>query len=316
MSRGPAMLREHRRELAVAVVWAALLAVVGLLAPGFYDPANLRDLAINNALVLLPAVAMTFVIVGREIDISIGSQFAVAGVAAGLLAKAGLPMGLVALGTLGAGAAMGALNGWLVAGLGIPSIIVTLGTMVAWRGALRWTTQGAWVQDLPIGFQWFGLGQAAGQALILTVVVLVFAGGWWASGRLAAARAVYAVGSDAEAARLAGIRPAAVVGGTFVLMGLCTALAALLHTVRFSAVQPNAGLGLELKVIAGVVVGGASILGGRGTLLGTALGIVLLGTIGTTLTFLHVDPAWEKAIQGAIILAAVSLDAAGGEEEG
>ena len=109
---------------------------------------------------------MTLVILARQIDISVGSQFAICGVVAGLLARRGLPMPLVALGTMLAGAGLGAINGVLVAALGLPAIVVTLATLVAWREGLRLATEGVWVQDLPAGFQWFGLGQDIGRWLI------------------------------------------------------------------------------------------------------------------------------------------------------
>src|SRR5205085_3303031 len=130
----------------------------------------------------------------------------------------------------------------------------------------------------------------------------------WALRHLSAGRAIYAVGSDHEAARLAGIEPQRVVFGVFVLMGALTGLAALLNAVRFSVVPSNTGLGLELKVIAAVVVGGAAITGGRGTMIGTLIGVALLGTIGTALTFVSINPFWERSIQGAIILAALVSD--------
>jgi rhamnose transport system permease protein len=138
--------------------------------------------------------------------------------------------------------------------------------------------------------------------------VVVVLGFGWAVRNLAAGRAVYAVGSDAEAARLAGINPQRVVFTSFVLMGVLVGLAALLNATRFSIVPSNAGIGLELKAIAAVVVGGTAITGGRGSILGTLIGVALLGTIGTALTFVGINPFWEKAIQGAIILAAVVSD--------
>jgi ribose/xylose/arabinose/galactoside ABC-type transport system permease subunit len=200
------------------------------------------------------------------------------------------------------------LNGLLVGRLRLPSIIVTLAMLVAWRDALRWVTGGAWVQDLPANFQWFGLGQTTAQVLIVLTALLVLALFSWLLNNLGAGRAVYAVGSDAEAARLAGIEPPRVVFGVFVLMGALVGLAALLNAVRFSAVPSNAGVGLELKAVAAVVVGGTEITGGRGRLVGTLIGAMLLGTIGTALTFAGINPFWEKAIQGAIILVALVSD--------
>ncbi|HSB61182.1 MAG TPA: ABC transporter permease [Vicinamibacteria bacterium] len=308
-------LRRYQREAAAALAFAALLGLVALLAPSFFSAANLRDLAVNNAPVLIVAVGVTMVILVGQIDISVGSQFAVCSVVAGWLARSGVPAPLLLPGVLAVGAAMGAVNGALVGHLRLPSIIVTLAMLVAWRDALRWTTEGAWVQDLPADFQWFGLGQAGGQSLIVAAALAVLVSFGWMLRNLGAGRAVYAVGSDAEAARLAGIEPARVVFGVFVLTGALTALAALLNAVRFSTVPSNAGLGLEMKAIAAVVVGGTAITGGRGTLLGTLVGAALLGTIGTALTFAGVNAFWEKAIQGAIILAALVSDAALGRLE-
>ncbi len=252
---------------------------------------------------------MTLVVLARHIDISIGSQFAIAGVAAGLFAKAGWPMPAAGAGAVGVGALLGALNGALVAGLGLPSIVVTLATMVLLRESLRWVTEGVWVQDLPAGFQWFGLGQASGRMAVVVASALVFAAFAWVLHRVAVGRAVYATGSEPEAARLVGIRPRSVVFGVFVAMGALTGLAALLTAIQFIDVQTNAGVGLEMKVIAAVVVGGTAISGGRGTLVGTLLGVALLGAIGPALTFLGTEAHWERALQGLVILVAVAADA-------
>jgi rhamnose transport system permease protein len=203
---------------------------------------------------------------------------------------------------------MGMFNGVFVAYMGLPSIVVTLATMVIWREGLRWVRQGAYVLGLPDRFQWFGYSQLAGEVLLVVLALLMVAVFAWGMRWLAAGRTVYAVGSDQEAARLAGVRPKRVVFNVFVLMGALTGLAALLGAVRLPNVDPNAGMGLELQVIAAVVVGGVAISGGRGTMLGTLIGVALLGTIGSALVFLNVDSAWERAIQGAIILIAVATD--------
>lgn len=301
-------LGRYKRELSAALAYALLLLLVGLAAPSFFTAANLGDLALNNAPVLLVATGMTLVILVGQIDISVGSQFAIVSIAAGLLAKAGMPVLLLLPSVLVLGAGLGMVNGFLVAHLGLPSIIVTLAMLVAWRDALRWATEGAWVQDLPASFQWFGMGQGAGQALIVALALGILCGLGWMLRNLRAGRALYAVGSDREAARLAGIEPAHVVFGVFVLVGVLTGLAALLNAVRFAAVPSNTGLGLELKAVAAAVVGGTAIRGGRGTLGGTLVGAALLGTIGTASTFAGINPFWEKAVQGAVILAALASD--------
>ncbi len=301
-------LSSYKREVSAGIAYAVLLAVVGIVAPSFFSAGNLRDLPLNNVPVLLIAIGMTMVILVGEIDISVGSQFAVCSVAAGWMAKEGVPVALLLPAVLLIGAAIGAVNGLLVGWLRLPSIIVTLAMLVAWRDTMRWVTQGAWVQDLPANFQWFGLGQGFGQLVIVAIAIIVLITFSWMLRNLGMGRAIYAVGSDAEAARLAGIEPQRIVFGAFVVLGALTGLAALLNAVRFSAVPSNAGLGLELKAVAAVVVGGTAITGGRGRLVGTLIGAALLGTIGTALTFAGINPFWEKAIQGAIILAALVSD--------
>jgi rhamnose transport system permease protein len=303
------MTARYQREWTVATAYAILLGALAVAAPAFYTGDKLRTIFVGSAPVLVAAVGMTLVILARHIDISIGSQFSILGVAAGLLARAGLPMPLVILGSLVLGGGLGAVNGMLVAGLGLPSIVVTLATMVMLREALRWYQQGEFVRNLPSDFQWYGLGQSAGQWLTVVAALAVWLVCAWGLRYLAAGRAVYAVGSDVEAARLAGIRPRRVVWSVFVLMVLFSGLAALLHSIRFADVDPSAGTALELQVIAAVVVGGTAISGGRGTLAGTLLGVVLLATIGPALVFLGAQAHWEKAIQGGIILLAVAADA-------
>ena len=307
----------YRRELSVAAAYGVLLVVMAVAAPRFFRGDQLRAFVVSSAPVLVAAVGMTLVILCRQIDISIGSIFSICGVVAGLLAQSGLPIGLVALLTLLAGGLMGSINGVLVARLGLPSIVVTLATLVIWRESLRYVREGEFVRNLPAGFQWFGMGQNAGQWIVVSIAVMVFAAFAWGLRNLAVGRLVYATGSDPEAARLAGIRPRRVIFAVFVAMGSLAGLAALLNAVRFGDVDPNSGVGLELQVIAAVVVGGVAVTGGRGTLAGSAIGVALLGSIAPALVFLGTNPhlaflgakpQWEKAIQGLIILLAVAWD--------
>lgn len=305
----------YKREISAAGAFVAILVVLAIIAPSFFSAGNLRDLIINNAPTLLIAIGMTMVILVGEIDISVGSQFAVCSIAAGTLAKTGMPMPFVFFAIMLIGAAMGSVNGVLVGWLRLPSIIVTLAMLVLWRDSLRWLTEGAWVQNLPSNFQWFGFSQQGGELTMTLITLVIFTAFAWALRNVVAGRKVYAVGSDAEAARLAGISGPTVVMCVFALMGALTGIAALLNAVRFSEIPGNSGVGLELKAIAAVVVGGAAITGGRGTLIGTLIGVALLGTIGTALTFLGINPFWEKAIQGAIILIALVSDVALGQLE-
>jgi rhamnose transport system permease protein len=287
-----------------------LLAALMLgAAPDFYSVVNLRDMLLANAPLLLVAAGMTFVIIVAQIDISVGSLFGVTALACGALAKGGCPMALLPLVTLLIGAAMGGMNAGLIAFVGVPSIVVTLATMVIWREALRWVSGGAWIEGLPPNFQWLGLGQSTGRLAIICLAMAIFLFMAWGSRHLWIARAVFATGSDKEAARVAGVPVKQVVFWVFVLMGALTGLASFLNAVRFSDVPANSGMNLELKAIAAVVVGGTPITGGKGTLLGSFLGVLLLGCLGPALVYLGINPFWEKAIQGGIILFTVPLDA-------
>jgi rhamnose transport system permease protein len=302
------MLKLYRREASVVIAIAALAAALAVVAPGYFAWDNLRDLFLANMPVLIVAIGTTLVILVGEIDISAGSAFAICAVVSGVVAKATGSLAITALCACAAGAALGAVNGGLVAFARIPSIVVTLASMVALRDGLRWMTQGAWVENLPPGFQWLGLRQSEFPLFATSVTATLVIVAAWGLSQLSAGRMVYATGSNEAAARLAGIPTRRVKFFVFVAAGALTGLAALLNSVRFNQIPSNTGLGLEMKVIAAVVVGGAAITGGRGTIAGTVAGAMLLGAIGPALTFLGVTAYWERALQGAIILAAVSID--------
>jgi rhamnose transport system permease protein len=301
------MMQRYRRELAVLIAWLALLAVLTACAPSFFGGDQLRNMLVSAAPVVVAAVGITLVMLAGQIDISIGSIYSMCGVVAGLAVEAGWPMPMAATLALACGMLVGTLNGALIAGLRLPAIVVTLSTLVAVRETLRYFREGEFVRNLPAGFQWFGLSQTTGQWVVVGSAAVVALAAAWGLANLAGGRAIYATGSDPEAARLAGIRPQRVVFGVFAASGTLAALAALLNDVRFSDVDPNAGNGLEMQTIAAVVVGGTAVNGGRGSIVGTVLGVLLLVTIGPALVFLQVQPQWERAIQGAVILAAVSF---------
>lgn len=300
-------MKRYFRELSVLGALLAILLGLAIFAPAFYQPQPLLSLLTREAPPLVVACGMALVIVCRQIDISVGSIFSVCSVCAGLLAARGWPLLLVLPASVAIGALFGAFNGVLVAGLRLPSIVVTLATMVTLRQGLNLVRQGEFV-NLPEGIQWFGLGQTSGQLVLVvsSVVILILLA--LGMRHLAAGRFVYAVGTDAEAARLAGIRPQLVTFLVFVSIGALTGLAAMMNLAQSPQVQPLTGNGLELKVIAAVVVGGVAISGGRGNLWGAFAGLLLLACISPALTHLRIEAYWEKAIQGTIILLAVVAD--------
>ena len=300
-------MKRHFRELSVVAALLAVLLGLAVFAPAFFSPQPLLSLVTREAPTLVVACGMAFVIISRQIDISVGSMFSVCSVCAGLLAARGWPLVLVLPASVALGALLGAVNGLLVAGLRLPSIVVTLATMVTLRQGLNLVRQGEFV-NLPDSVQWFGLSQTAGQLVLVTFSVALLIALALAMRHLAAGRFVYAVGTDAEAARLAGIRPQRVTFLVFVFLGALTGLAAMMNLAQSPQVQPLSGSGLELKVIAAVVVGGVAISGGRGNLWGAFAGLLLLATVSPALTHLHIEAYWEKALQGAIILLAVVAD--------
>jgi rhamnose transport system permease protein len=300
-------MNRYFRELSVGAALALLLVALAIFAPQFYQPQPLLSRLAAQVPALVLTVGMAVVIVTRQIDISVGSQFGVCAVLAGLTSAAGAPLGVALAAAMGAGAVMGALNGWLVAWMGLPSIVVSLATMVTWAEVLRLFQQGKFISLAP-GVQWFGLSQVAGQVTLLGGCLGLLATAAYILKNRVGGRWFYAVGSDAEAARLAGINPQFVTMSAFVLMGCLAGVAAVCNVVQSPQVDPKCGVGLELKAIAAAVVGGVAVTGGRGSLWGAGAGLLLLATINPALTYLHVDAYWEKAIQGLVILLAVVAD--------
>ena len=300
-------MRKYSREFTVAGALAVLLLSLAAFAPNFYEFQPLLSRFTSQMPALMAAIGITLVIITRQIDISIGAQFSMCGVVAGMVAAAGMPLGVAILAAIGTGLLLGAFNGVFVAWLGLPSIVVTLATMVTWQEALRLWQQGR-LMDLPGGIQWFGMSQSAGQGVVIAVSFVLLLAFAWGMRNLAAGRYVYATGTDAEAARLAGINPKLTTFGVFVLMGALAGVAAVLNMVQSPQVQPNAGDGLELKTIAAAVVGGVAITGGRGNLWGVLLGLLLLANVNPALTYFRQEPYWERAIQGLVILLAVVAD--------
>ena len=237
-------------------------------------------------MVQIIAVGMTMVILTGQVDVAVGATAGVCAVLSATLAREGVPPLLAALVATLAGGSIGLASGLLVARLRLPSIVVTLALLVILRDGLRWATDGAWVGDLPASFQWFGLGQGGGQTLLIALTLAAIVAGAWFLRTTPLGRAVYATGSDAESAQILGLRPDRVVIASFAACGLLTGLAAALNASRFAEVPGAITAGVEMKVIAAVVVGGTSIAGGRGSIAGTVIGVALLGAIGTGLTFL------------------------------
>ncbi|MGQ9524953.1 MAG: ABC transporter permease [Armatimonadota bacterium] len=297
------------RELSILVFLCVLLLLVGIGSPAFLEAQNVQDILVNSSYIAVAAVGMTMVIVAGGIDISIGSILAVCGITSGHAAKAGLSVPAVTLLSVLVGGLLGAVNGSLVAFAGIPAIIVTLGTMSILRGGITWATGGYWIRDLPPYFSTLGTGTVLGIPIPVLIAGLAVLAGILFMSLTPAGRRIYAVGGSPRAAELAGINVPMVTFGVFTACGALVGLAAILYVTRFSVIQSNAGVGFELLVITAVVVGGTNIMGGRGSVLGSVLGVLLLSTISSALTYSHVSAYWESALQGLLVLLAVLVDA-------
>jgi rhamnose transport system permease protein len=291
------------------LVLAFVLVIVGVTAlnQGFIDPTNLVDILYNSSYIGVAAIGMTMVIICGHIDISIGAALGLCATVAGKLAVAGVPLGIVFAATILTGGVIGLVNGLLVAYCRIPAIVTTLGMASILKGGLILTTGGIWIYGLPPGF-------GISRQLILSVpvpicalTVLGIAFSLWLK-YSAAGREIYAVGGNAEAARLSGLPVRRVTLWVFVLNGLLVGISAILYATNFTAIQSNVAPGFELTVITSAVIGGVSILGGTGTVVGALLGAILLQTIGTALVFLHIRAEWFQTVQGSLILLTILLD--------
>lgn len=301
-------MNRYGRELALltAIIILCLLPVFS--GPGFYTWATWSGLLLDNIPVLIAAVGVCIVIICAEIDISIAAQLAVCGVVAGLSVQAGVPLPLAVVISIACGALLGAVNALLIVVGGISSIIATLATWVIFEHMLLLLTEGRWIQGLGADWQWFGCSQTTALFILLFICLLVYLVCALLMRNSSWGRAFYAVGCDHESARRVGIPVPWVIASAFIITGALMGLAAICHYVRYPSIETGGGSGLELKVIAAVVIGGTLITGGRGNLLGTALGVILLGLIGTVLNFMDVHATWERAVQGLIILLAVCMD--------
>jgi rhamnose transport system permease protein len=293
-----------------SVLVLAFLLVVGgvtLSNRGFVDATNLVDILYNSSYIAVAAVGMTMIILCGHIDISIGAALGLCATVAGKLAVAGVPLGIVFAATILTGGVIGFLNGLLVAYCRIPAIVTTLGMASILKGGLILSTGGTWIYGLPPGF---GISRQVIFGVPVPICALILFGvafSIWLK-YTPAGRQIYAVGGNAEAARLSGIPVRKVTLGVFVLNGLLVGISAILYATNFTAIQSNVAPGFELTVITSAVIGGVSILGGTGTVVGALLGAVLLQTIGTALVFLHIRAEWFQTVQGSLILLTILLD--------
>lgn len=295
-------------RVGILMVLVALVVLMSLIAPNFNRVDNLLNIARSISVNAILAAGLTFVILTGGIDLSVGSIVAVSGVVAVIAAMGGWPAPAAILAGMAAGAACGLVNGMLTAYLSLAPFIVTLGTMTFLRGLAYTITEGQPIVSSDLSFRDLGNGYLWGIPYPVLTMALVFVVAWFVLERTRYGRHVYAVGGNAEAAKLAGVRVKRVTTSVYVIAGLCAGLAGVIFAARVISAQPTAGTGYELDAIAAVVLGGTSLAGGRGRIVGTLIGAVILGVLSTGLILLNVPFFTQLLIKGVVIIFAVAID--------
>lgn len=295
--------------LALPLIGLIVVSVLmGLASDNFFSVSNLLNVLRQVSIVAILAVGMTFVILTGGIDLSVGAVMAFSGtIAAGLMVNMGMPAGVGLLAGLLVGFGLGMFNGILVAWGRMPAIIVTLATMGIARGLGLIYSGGYPISGLPSWISWFGVGRIGIVPVPVIAMVLVYLVAWVLLHRTAFGRHVYAIGGNETAAKLSGVKTERVKLAVYTISGVTACLAALILTGRLMSGQPNAGVGFELDAIAAVVLGGTAIAGGRGLILGTLIGAVLLGILNNGLNLMGINPYLQDVIKGFIILLAIYI---------
>jgi ribose transport system permease protein len=287
-----------------------LCIVLSFATDKFLSTSNLLNVLVQMSIVGIAAVGGTFVIITSGIDLSVGSNVALSGMVAAYTMKefgASAIVGLLV--ALVVGALVGAINGISITALRLTPFIATLAVLAMGRGLTQQVSQGQTIFGFPPAFTFLGNGRIAGIQAPVVLTIVVFLIGWFVLTRTTFGQQVYAVGGNREAARLAGIPVKRVIFSVYILAGLCAGLSAIVLAGRLNSALSSSATGLELQVIAAVVIGGTSLFGGRGSLVGTFIGALLIGVINNGLTLLNVNPFWTQFIQGVVIFVAVLLDA-------
>ena len=297
------------REFNVVMAVILLSAILSFSSEAFLTSGNLFSVMRAFSLTAIMAIGQTMVILTGGIDLSVGSTMGLAGLLTAMLIRDGYPVELAVVGGLLTGSGVGLFNGLMVTRLRLPPFIATLGTLSMGRGLMYWITHG-WPVTLSFEHPFLSLGQGyVGPVPVPVIVMLamVAAASLFLS-RTFVGRYVYAVGGNEQAARFSGIRVDAIKILVYTLSGLCCAVSGLILLARMVSAQPMAGLGYELPVIAAAVIGGTSLMGGEGTILGTLMGAALMGILQNGMVLVGIDTYAQQAITGAVIVIAVTLD--------
>lgn len=294
--------------LPIVVALVIVSVALSLLTPAFLTASNLTNIVTQSAVVGIAAIGATFVIITSGIDLSVGSNIALSGMVGAIVAQS-TGNGILGIAVvLLVASLVGAFNGASVAWLRLAPFIVTLAVLGMARGLTLQISQGQSVYGLPPALNWLGASAIFDIKTSALVTVLLFVVAHFVLSRTTFGHRIYAVGGNVEAARLAGINVRGVIFAAYVIAGVTAGIAALILLGRLDSATPNAAAGTELQVIAAVVIGGTSLFGGKGSMIGTFVGVLLIGVINNGLTLLNVSSFWVQFVQGALIFLAVLLD--------
>ncbi|HVZ13109.1 MAG TPA: ABC transporter permease [Bauldia sp.] len=300
------MLR--RPETTLLAVLLVLAVLIGIDNDLFWSPQNLTDIARSASFTFVVGVGTTFVLISGGLDLSVGSVYGFGGIVTGLALLAGWPTALSILAGVAAGAFIGLVNGAIVTQAKVPSVIVTLGMLFIVRGLVLVFSGGAPVYPLPDGFVSLGRGEILAVPTPIWVAAVVGVLGQLALSKTVFGRRVYHVGGNETAAYIAGVPVNRTRIIVFVLSGLTAAVGGILVAARIASAQPSSGTGLELQVIASVIIGGTSLFGGAGSVFGTLIGTLLIAVLNNGMIMMHIDPFYQSIVVGVIIVLAVAID--------
>lgn len=300
---------KNLRQYGIFIVFSIICLIISFISPQFLTVSNLTIIVTQVSINALLAFGVTFVIITGGIDLSLGSIVAVTGVSAAMLAHPDTyPILLPIFTGLSAGLLMGAFNGFIITKSKIAPFIVTLGTMTIGRGLALIISNGRPVSNLSDSFIFMGSGKILGIPFLIIILIFMFSLCSIILNKTILGRYIYAVGGNEQAARASGINVNQVKMAVYSISGLLAGLAGILLTSRITTGQPNAGAGFELDAIAAVVIGGTSTSGGKGSIAGTLIGVLLIGVINNGLDLLNVTSYYQQVVMGIIIIGAVVLD--------
>ncbi|RFC63432.1 ribose ABC transporter permease [Fulvimarina endophytica] len=298
-----------RSPLILPLVGLVIVSIaMGFASDNFFSLDNILNILRQQSIIGILAIGMTFVILTGGIDLSVGAVMALAGtIGAGIMVNMGMPAEIGLLGMIAVGVLFGLFNGFLTAWGKMPAIIVTLATMLIARGLGLVYSGGYPISGMPGWISWFGVGRLGGIPVPIIIMLVLYALAWVILQRTSFGRHVYAIGGNETAAHLSGVNVKRVKLMVFAISGFTAAMAAIVLSGRLMSGQPGAGVAFELDAIAMVVLGGAAISGGRGLILGTLIGAVLLGIINNGLNLIGINPYLQDVIKGLIILLAIYI---------